>query len=177
MSPVVTTRHGVDVVVRRYRTDDIDAVHEILLEPAIIHGILQLPHSSFDARKKHFESWLSGGNEHIMLVAEVDGTIVGGASVHRNVRPRMQHVAAIGMNVSEAWHGKGIGGALMDELLRLADNWLQIRRVELSVFVDNEPAIGLYRSRGFEVEGTHRMFAFRDGEFVDAYTMARVRSW
>jgi RimJ/RimL family protein N-acetyltransferase len=27
---------------------------------------------------------------------------------------------------------------------------------------------------GFEVERTHRRFAFRDGEYVDAYSMARV---
>ena len=32
----------------------------------------------------------------------------------------------------------------------------------------------LYRKFGFEIEGTHRKYAFRDGAYVDAHTMARV---
>lgn len=175
MSHLVTTRHGVDIVIRRYCNDDIDAVHHMMLEPAVIRGILQIPHSSREARRAHFDQSLADDNNAIMLVAEVDGAVVGCAALHRNTRPRTQHVATLGMNVRHAWHGNGIGGALLDEIIDLCDNWLQVRRVELTVFIDNEPAIGLYRSRGFEVEGTHRMFAFREGTYADAHTMARVR--
>jgi L-phenylalanine/L-methionine N-acetyltransferase len=35
--------------------------------------------------------------------------------------------------------------------------------------------IALYEKFGFEVEGTHRRLAFRDGEYVDAYSMARLK--
>jgi L-phenylalanine/L-methionine N-acetyltransferase len=35
--------------------------------------------------------------------------------------------------------------------------------------------IALYENVGFEVVGTHRRHAFRDGGFVDAYSMARLR--
>jgi putative acetyltransferase len=35
--------------------------------------------------------------------------------------------------------------------------------------------IALYEKFGFEVEGTHRRSAFRDGGFIDAYSMARIR--
>jgi putative acetyltransferase len=41
--------------------------------------------------------------------------------------------------------------------------------------VDNAPAIALYKRNGFEIEGTHRDFAFRGGSFVDAYAMARIK--
>jgi L-phenylalanine/L-methionine N-acetyltransferase len=34
--------------------------------------------------------------------------------------------------------------------------------------------IALYEKFGFEVEGTHRL-AFRDGEYTDAYSMARLK--
>jgi putative acetyltransferase len=40
----------------------------------------------------------------------------------------------------------------------------------------NEIGIALYEKFGFEIEGTHRRFAFREGEYVDAYSMARVRA-
>jgi putative acetyltransferase len=35
--------------------------------------------------------------------------------------------------------------------------------------------VALYRQFGFEIEGTHRRYAVRDGEYVDAYSMARIR--
>jgi putative acetyltransferase len=38
-------------------------------------------------------------------------------------------------------------------LLDLADNWLKLVRVELDVFSDNQKAISLYQSCGFEIEG------------------------
>jgi hypothetical protein len=57
----------------------------------------------------------------------------------------------------------------------LMAKWLNLTRIELSVFTDNESAIELYRKFGFEIEGTLRKYAFRDGKFVDAYAMARVK--
>ncbi len=55
-----------------------------------------------------------------------------------------------------------------------AERWLNLSRLELIVFTDNTPAIKLYKRAGFRVEGTLRKFAFRDGEYVDAHTMARL---
>lgn len=87
---------------------------------------------------------------------------------------RRAHTARIALGVHEAWHGQGIGYALMAELLDLADNWLGLRRVELNVFTDNEPAIALYRKCGFEVEALQRGAALRDGVLIDCYLMARL---
>jgi putative acetyltransferase len=43
------------------------------------------------------------------------------------------------------------------------------------VYTDNAAAIALYKKFGFEIEGTHRRYAFRNGEYVDAYSMAHLR--
>jgi putative acetyltransferase len=48
-------------------------------------------------------------------------------------------------------------------------------RLELEVYVDNAPAIRLYEKFGFIIEGTMVQFAFRDGQYVDTYMMARLR--
>ncbi|NNM31356.1 MAG: GNAT family N-acetyltransferase, partial [Akkermansiaceae bacterium] len=71
--------------------------------------------------------------------------------------------------------GQGAGNALMAAAIDLADNWLRIVRLELTVFTDNEPAIALYRKWGFEIEGTHRKYGLRAGELVDTHAMARVQ--
>ena len=64
---------------------------------------------------------------------------------------------------------------LMEAALDIADNWANLTRVELTVYTDNVRAINLYRRTGFEEEGVLRRYAFRNGEFVDALTMARLR--
>jgi putative acetyltransferase len=41
--------------------------------------------------------------------------------------------------------------------------------------LSNDIGKALYEKSGFETEGTHRRYAFRDGGFVDAYSMARLK--
>ena len=80
------------------------------------------------------------------------------------------------MAVRDDWQGKGVGTALLGAAIDLADNWLNVERIELSVYTDNVPAIALYERFGFKIEGTHHRYAFREGGYVDAHTMARLRS-
>jgi putative acetyltransferase len=101
--------------------------------------------------------------------------VVGELSLHTSpTRWRMRHVGSIGMAVRDDWQGRGVGTALMEAALDLADNWLNLTRIELRVYTDNAAAIALYEKFGFEVEGTHRRLAFRNGEYVDGYSMARI---
>ena len=81
----------------------------------------------------------------------------------------------LGMSVHDAHAGKGVGSALLAAAIDLAENWLQYSRMELTVFTDNVAALALYKKFGFEIEGTLRRYAFRDGEFVDTHTMARLK--
>ncbi|WP_020583626.1 GNAT family N-acetyltransferase [Endozoicomonas elysicola] len=71
--------------------------------------------------------------------------------------------------------GQGIGSQLLEAAIELAEHWLAITRIELEVYTDNEAAVALYRKFGFEVEGTARGYAFRNGELADVYLMARVK--
>ena len=65
--------------------------------------------------------------------------------------------------------------ALLRAALDLADNWLNLSRIELTVYVDNDRAIRLYERTGFQVEGRHARYAFRDGVMVDTLAMARLQ--
>jgi putative acetyltransferase len=85
-------------------------------------------------------------------------------------------VGQIGMGVRDDWQGKGVGSALVQAAVELAEKWLNLTRLELEVYTDNEPALRLYKKFGFCIEGTLRRFAFRDGQFADVYVMARLRS-
>ena len=47
-----------------------------------------------------------------------------------------------------------------------------IRRIELTVRVDNEPAKRLYESFGFVTEGLCKRHMSIDGQFIDSWLMA-----
>jgi putative acetyltransferase len=48
-------------------------------------------------------------------------------------------------------------------------------RLELEVYSDHEPAVRLYKRFGFAIEGTLVRYAYRAGQYVDVYTMARFK--
>lgn len=160
-----------NLTIRAIRADDYQDFYEMASCPSVVRNTLQLPYVSLDYRKKRLEEL--GPDEH-MLVAEVDGKVVGNIYLGRQ-RARRAHVGQMGMGVHDDYQGKGIGTALMAAIIDMADNWLNLKRLELEVYTDNEPAIRLYQNFGFIIEGTLKAFAFREGQYVDAYYMARVR--
>ena len=63
----------------------------------------------------------------------------------------------------------------MGAMLDVTDNWGSLTRIEPSVYTDNAAAVVLYEKFDFEIEGAHRRYAFRNSEYVDAYSMARIK--
>lgn len=162
-----------NIIIRAAELADYDAIRETMAQPIAQAQTLQLPYPSLDMWKKRATEFPAGDH---LLVAEADGKVVGNLGLHQAAKsPRRRHAGAVGMAVHDAWHGKGIGSALMSAGLDLADNWMQFTRLELTVYTDNAAAIALYRKFGFDIEGTLRRYAFRDGTYVDAYAMARLK--
>lgn len=160
------------IYIRRANPDDAEAIGRIFDTPRAVWGTLQTPYMSVEMRRKR----IADADDHTYpLVAVVDGEVIGQLTLHANTRARRKHTAGLGMAVRDDWQGQGVGTALMIACLDLADNWLNIHRMELDVFVDNEPAIRLYKKFGFVIEGQLVDYAFREGEYVDVYVMARVR--
>ena len=159
--------------IRRAEPDDYSAVYEMFSGPKVFAGTLQLPYPS---REQWRQRLVETPESLYNLVAVVGDRIVGMVSVETFPnKPRRRHAGAIGICVHEDWHGKGVGTALMRAIVDLADNWLNLTRLELEVYADNDAAISLYERMGFEVEGTLRQHAFRDGQYVDSKIMARLR--
>ncbi len=159
--------------IRHAEPADYEAVRRVYEGPRAVWGTMQLPFPSAERWRKRLAEAPEGT---YTLVACAGDEVVGVLTLFTFPNfPRRRHVGEIVMAVRDDWQGKGVGTALMAAALDLADNWLNLLRVELDVWVDNEPAIRLYKKFGFVVEGTAAAFGYRAGKFVDAYRMARVR--
>jgi putative acetyltransferase len=161
------------LTIRAREPSDWQELAALLQLPRVRWGTLRLPFMSAEETRKWMEKPADG---HTGIVAVLDGRLVGSADVTAQ-KGRRSHVGAIALCVHDDFHGRGIGSALLAALADLADNWLNLRRLELTVYVDNEPALRLYRKFGFEIEGRRRADAFRDGAFVDSFAMARLRGF
>ena len=118
-------------------------------------------------------------SECLSLVAEQHAKLVG----HIMFSPAtldnatdIKLMALAPMAVSNVLQHQGIGSALLRSALELADQWLNIRRLELTVYSSNEVAVALYERFGFEVEAELSDFAFQYGKYVSALCMARINS-
>ncbi|MBW8724870.1 MAG: GNAT family N-acetyltransferase [Inquilinus limosus] len=158
-------------VLRASQVDDAAGLAELHSQPRFRWGTLRPRYPSVDVVRKWLET-RSPDNPHI--VAELDGRIIGDAMLDLG-KGRRSHAASIGMGVHDDFAGRGVGTALMAALIDTADNWLNLKRLELTVWTDNAPAQALYRKFGFVEEGVLRAYAYRDGAYVDALAMARLR--
>jgi putative acetyltransferase len=158
------------LIIRARRPADAEAIADLVNLPGVRFGTMRLPYHS----PQEVAGWIEKTpTTDLDLVAMKGSLLIGTAGLWR-FTGRQSHVGGLGMNVHDAWIGRGVGTALLAALLDSADNWLGIRRLQLTVYVDNAPAIRLYRRFGFELEGTHRAYALRDGRYVDAHAMARL---
>lgn len=159
-----------DFLIRPVRLEDAEAVNELRRQPQVMESTYALPSEREIENRKYFEGL--GPNDHV-FVAEVDGRVVAIAGLHVQTGKR-RHTGVIGLSVHDAFQGRGIGRALFATLIDLADNYLDLRRVELEVLDGNTRALRLYESFGFELEGRKRQAHYRRGEYMDTLLMARL---
>jgi [ribosomal protein S18]-alanine N-acetyltransferase len=129
------------------------------LEAQLFDGDDPWPAAAFDRE-------LASEHNHY-VGARTAGTLIGYAGISRLGRqpPFEYEVHTIG--VDPEYQGQGVGRRLLEELLKFADGGV----VYLEVRTDNEVAIALYRSVGFDEIGLRRHYYRVSG--ADAYTMRR----
>ena len=161
--------------IRRASPKDAAAFARIMAENEVFGNLLQMPYADEESWRQRLSDSTVLGKPDIGLVAETEGEVVGTAGLHPSgAAVRRRHAMTLGISVTRQAQGKGVGHALMQALCDYADNWAGVLRIELTVFDDNARAVALYRRFGFEIEGTHRGFAMRNGTYATALTMARL---
>ena len=162
-----------DITIRAAELEDSEGLAALYACPKVLAGTLRMPYTSIRSTRQRLESMPEAAYSLVAIAAD-GNQLVGNLGLVCNSSPPRQHAAGIGIAVRDDCHRQGIGSRLLIEALKMADDWLHLSRIELMVYVDNEPAVALYQKFDFEIEGTLKKYAFRAGKYVDAYTMARI---
>jgi RimJ/RimL family protein N-acetyltransferase len=110
-------------------------------------------------------------SEHLALVAEADGDVVGNVLVSVDRGVATEHIGVLSICIAAEWRDVGIGS----ELVSAAQRWVRergLRKLSLGVFPDNERAIAVYERRGFVREGLRRMQYRSADQYRDEVLMA-----
>ena len=120
------------------------------------------PPVDIDTRAAQFASTIAS-----LVVAEADSQVIGmlclGVSCHG--------FGEVNVHVGRDWRGCGVGSALMQAAIGLADKH-GLHKLSLEVFAHNAAAIALYRRWGFAEEGRRaRQYRRASGELWDSIVM------
>lgn len=109
--------------------------------------------------------------EHLVLVAEADGDVVGNVLVSVDRGVATEHIGVLSITIDQEWRDVGIG----TEMVAAAQRWTRergLRKLSLGVFPDNERAMAVYEKRGFVREGLRRRQYRAGDDFRDEVLMA-----
>jgi RimJ/RimL family protein N-acetyltransferase len=173
----VNLKSGKQLIIRTAKQDD---AQELVDQMKILDSetkFLAREPGEFSFTYEQEQSFIekSNNNENMLfLLAEIDGKIVGNCSVgiiSNNMRYR--HRASMGIAVLKSHWGLGIGRLLISECIK----WCEIKslnQLELDVVTENQAAISLYESLGFERYGRKKCaLKYSDGSYADEHFMIK----
>ncbi|MCL2408149.1 MAG: GNAT family N-acetyltransferase [Oscillospiraceae bacterium] len=163
--------------IRPVKPSDAAGINELRRMTGVLENIRSIPSERIKRNEDGIANMPENMHSFVAISEDNSGNeiILGIAGLYVSAGHRQRHSAGIGMAVHTNFQGMGIGTKLMQTLLDIADNWLMLVRVELTVYVDNEKAIALYKKFGFSVEGTMKKASIRNGTYMDELMMARVK--
>lgn len=123
------------------------------------------------------ESWYESQNQNPVVVnfaVELAGQHIGGAGFF-DINQRNQR-AEVGLFIGEkAFWNQGLGQDVLSTLVAYGFAYLNLHRIYLRVFPENERGVRAYEKVGFVHEGRQRQTEWRHGRWYDLLNMSILR--
>jgi putative acetyltransferase len=116
--------------------------------------------------------WMGYCKYEATLTAEWEGKPCGMANLYLQPYKKLAHQCLFAIIVEESYRGKGIGTALLQDLMKLAKEKFRIEMLHLEVYEGN-PAIHLYQRLGFKEFGFQKHFIKEKGEYLGKIFMQK----
>jgi RimJ/RimL family protein N-acetyltransferase len=168
----VRLKNGWVAVIRRGDADDAAAL--IANVNAVGAEGIYILVERLDKTLDQEREWITkfDGENSLLVVATVDGVLLGAMDIERQPFEKTRHLAGLGIAIQKAGRGVGLGRAMMEAGIEWAQS-RGVKKLTLSVFDSNEPAKALYQSFGFIEEGRLKGHVVLRGTPVDLVMMAR----
>lgn len=155
------------MLIRKAETKDLNALLDIY-NYEVENGV-----ATFDLHPKTMEQWevwfsLHNRENHPLIVAEKDGSVVGYASLSSyREKEAYRTTVELSLYVSPSHRRQGIATELMEVLLELAKNDDSIHAVVSVITGGNEASIKLHKRFGFTFCGTLHQVGVKFGRYLD----------
>lgn len=126
---------------------------------------------NFTVRKeKEFLQNIQSSILEKIFLFEIENKIVGMCSIEGINKIRIKHRVDLAITVLKNYWGNKIGEKLIDYAIDYCKSNC-IKKIELTVRIDNERALKLYKKFGFEIEGEIKNFIYLNGNYYNCYYM------
>lgn len=159
------------VNIRSLNKEDVEELNTIRRSEGVFETILSLKNESIDETHQYF----TGERIHTFIAETKEkNKIIGYIKLVIDEEKRRRHKAKISIAIHNDYKGKGVGSLLFTEAIDLAENWLMLKKLELTVLENNIQGIELYKKFGFEVEGVSKADTVVNGHYADVVFMGKI---
>jgi len=123
----------------------------------------------------HIKQMMASRQDKAFVMESEEGKYLGNISLHEIDRYAQKARMSI-LIASKEERGKGYGESAIRQLLKIAFNQLNLHKIWLVVFEENEKAKGLYRKCGFQEEGILTDEYFVKGKYHNMVRMAIIKA-
>lgn len=158
------------ITIRELTPDDAEQFRELrrmalqLSEDGFVNALEDWDNKPMPEVRQMLREELDSTNDFILGAFE-DETLIGMIGFFRPSKPMLGQKGHIwGAFLLPEWRSQGVGGKLLDELIRRAERIPGLHQLQLTCINRNKNVISLYRSRGFRIFATEQS-AVRIGNY------------
>lgn len=177
-SKTIYLKDGSQAVLRAPRLEDARALLDFLKATAgETDFLLRYPEECDTATVEQEEEFIRrilASPTDVMIICEVGSQIAGNCSLSVRSRIKIQHRGTLGIALYKDFWGRGIGTALMQELIEIGRSQ-KLMLLDLAFAEGNERGRALYEKMGFEiVAAVPNAFRLKDGRILKEYLMQKM---
>lgn len=172
----ITLKDGTEATLRSPRIEDAAALLDYLKTTAgETEFVLKYPEEctmTIEQEERFLQSIIDSPT-NVMILCEVDGKLAGNCSMSMKSRIKVRHRASVAIALYKEFWGKGIGTALLGELIEIGKQQ-GLMQLELEYLEGNERGRALYEKMGFKLVAERPdAYCLKDGTMRKEYIMMK----
>ncbi len=163
------------VLIREATTHEADELRCVVKEYVEESEFIPYAENEYQLSLEDETKWIESFHQvpnSLLLLALVDGKIVGNITLTGNKRKQLQHTAIVGLGMLKPFRGKGLGRLLFEAAIGWAKDDSGLESLTLELNEANEVGRKLYESLGFiQVGRLPRNVKFSTTYYTDTIIM------